>query len=186
MNSLTALSSFSYKLKALSPFKKKQPKAKVYEYGPKTEKKGSEKGTEKTNPRRSPGSTPKKKRSKGNDGGCLQSISNFFGSIGTFFSGADKEPRKEGETANVARSPGHENAPTTPTKVSQQPNYDVEAGEDETDDQEDAKLLQEEEEKKDTSTQETKGTTSSMQAGWNISNLIQGKLIKSGKTMKVH
>ena len=70
--------------------------------------------------------------------------------------------------------------------MSQQPNYDVEAGEDETDDQEDAKLLQEEEEKKDTSTQETKGTTSSMQAGWNISNLIQGKLIKSGKTMKVH
>lgn len=174
MNSLSALSSFSYKLRALFPFQKKQPKAKVYEYGPKGEKRGSEKGSEK-NAQRSPGSTPKKKQSKENSGGCLNSIGNFFGSIGTFFSGADKEPRKEGETAKVARPAGHENAPNTPTKVSQQPNYDVEGGEDETDDQEDAKLLQEEEEK-DTSSQETKGNTSSMQAGWNISNLIQGKL----------
>ena len=65
----------------------------------------------------------------------------------------------------------------TATKVNKQTSYDVEAtgGEDDFDSKEDTKLLQEgEDDDEEVFTEESKGTTSSLQAGWNISNLIQG------------
>jgi hypothetical protein len=93
------------------------------------------------------------------------------------FSGADSEQEElikpaKGRSETTTASP-------TATKVNKQACHDIEAiGEDDLDSKEDTKLLQEgEDDDEEVFSAESKGTTSSLQAGWNISNLIQGKML---------
>ena len=179
MNFIPALSNFTYKVKALFPTRKSQPKARIYEHVPKFEGKARERGSERT----SPSSYKKKAKSSPNNENIFHAFANSIASIFTLISGADTETGKEDDTKGSKPS-GQENVASTAPKVNQQSSYDVEAG-DEPDDQEETKLLQEDEEKEEPD-KETKGNTSSMQAGWNISNLIQGKVSRIRKKIALN
>ena len=185
MNLATAFASFSYKVKALFRGNKKQT-ARVYEHVPRFERQNSSAGKKsptKHSPRRSP-STSKKRNEPARPGDkktYMSYFSDFKESVVKFVSGADSE-QEEFIKPTKART---ESAGTGPTaaKVKGQTSYDVEAtaGEDDLDSKEDTKLLQEgEDDDGEVFAEESKGTTSSLQAGWNISNLIQGKEDRTG------
>lgn len=174
MNIVAALSSFTYKVKALFKVNKK-PTARVYEHVPKfgsPSSKNAPKSPSKQSPKKSP-STSRKGKKYGTY------FNNIIDSLVKFVSGASDSEQEGVAKPTKTRI---DSAGTSPTaqKVDKQSSYDIEAtGEDELDSKEDTKLLQEEEaDDGEVFNDETKGTTSSLQAGWNISNLIQGKFVR--------
>ena len=181
MNVATAFASFTYKVKALFRVNKKQT-ARVYEHVPKFERqnsKSAQKSPTKHSPRRSPSTSRKRNEpARPNEQrNYLSFFTNIKDSLVKLVSGADNE--QEELTKSTRAKTESTGTSHTATKVNKQTSYDVEAtaGEDEIDFKEDTKLLQEDEDDDDEEvfTEESKGTTSSLQAGWNISNLIQGK-----------
>ena len=179
MNFVAAFASFGYKVKALFRANKK-PTARVYEHVPKFERpsRKSEQKSPTKHSSRSPSTSSKRNEPArpSDQRRCSSFFSNLKESFSKLFSGAESDQEElikptKGRTDSTATSP-------TTTKVNKQPGYDVEAtGEDDLDSKEDTKLLQEGEDDDGEvfSAEESKGTTSSLQAGWNISNLIQGK-----------
>jgi hypothetical protein len=182
MNVAAAFASFSYKVKALFRGSKKQT-ARIYEHVPTFERqnsKNAQKSPTKHSPKRSP-STPRKRNEPERPNekrNYMSYLTNFKDSLVKLVSGADTE--KE-ELIKPTRGKTESTAGTsqTATKVNKQTSYDIEAtaGDDEFESKEDTKLLQEGEDDDEGKefAEESKGTTSSLQAGWNISNLIQGK-----------
>ena len=184
MNIVAAFTSFSYKVKALFRANKK-PTARVYEHVPKFERqsrKNEQKSPTKHSSRSPSTSRKRNEPARPSDQRNFSSFfNNFKESFSKIFSGADSDQEEfikpaQGRTDSTATSP-------TAAKVNKQSGYDVEAtGEDDLDSKEDTKLLQEGEEDDGEvfAAEESKGTTSSLQAGWNISNLIQGKKMYTG------
>lgn len=155
---------FSYKVKALLKVKKK-PIAKVYNPWD-FERKRNAKYSSTFKWSESASTQPNEPVIS------LSKIKDFFGKL---FSGIETENEAEGSKSVGTFSTG---GGSTTGKNSHQSSYDVEAmGEDEFDSKEDTKLLQESEDEGDDvlTGDENKGNTSSLQAGWNISNLIQGE-----------
>lgn len=197
MNTTAAFAGFAYKVKALFRVNKK-PAARVYEHTTKfasQNSKNARKYEKKHSPKRSPrASRTRKEHARPVYEKHLMALfwTNVKDFIVKFVSGADSEQEEFTKAPNfssdsTATSPtaarkGALNTTTSPTatkKLQRKPNgYDVEAtgAEDELDSKEDTKLLKEGEDTDDeVLSEEGKGTTSSLQAGWNISNLIQGK-----------
>ena len=188
MNIAASFAGFTYKVKALFKTTKK-PTARVYEHVPKFETQNSKNASKtptKTSPKKSPNTS--RKRSEPARPGEQRTYVTYFNtfkeSLAKLVSGADSEQEEfvkptKGRSESKGRKENTATSPTAAAKTNRQSSYDVEAsgvdtGEDDLDSKEDTKLLQEDDDDGEVFNEETKGTTSSLQAGWNISNLIQG------------